>query len=169
MALYADYKKHAQFLYNLYQNIYQGKFDAKLEKQLNLPRQAMQQLIEQSLLIHQAEQLNLEVSEQELIESIAHYDAFQVDGKFNRDRYLEVLNYQRMNPEQFEATQRRQLLTQKVRVKLQQGASINDAEISAAFHNENDKIDLNYVWLTPALVESKVDVTTEGLKTFFEY
>ena len=165
---YTEYQSSYSNLYNLYQNIYQGKFDARLEKQLNLPRQAMQQLIEESLLIHQAEQLNLEVSEQELIDSIANYDAFQVDGKFSRDRYLEVLSYQRMNPEQFEATQRKQLLTQKVRAKLQQDASIRDAEISAAFHKENDKINLNYVWLTPALVESKVDVTTEGLKTFFE-
>ncbi len=165
---YSEFQSSYSNLYNLYQNIYQDKFDAKLEKQLNLPRQAMQQLIEESLLIHQAKQLNLDVSEQELIDSIAHYDAFQVDGKFSRDRYLEVLNYQRMNPEQFEATQRKQLLTQKVRAKLQEDASISDEEISAAFHKENDKVNLNYVWLTPALVESKVVVTDAGLKTFFE-
>ncbi|MFK5927372.1 MAG: SurA N-terminal domain-containing protein [Desulfuromusa sp.] len=155
-------------LYNLYQNIYQGNFDAKLEKQLNLPKQALQQLIEESLLIQQAEQLNLDVTQKELVDSIAKYDAFQVDSKFNRDRYVEVLNYQRMNPEQFEATQRRQLLTQKVRSKLQQGASISDEELQAAYHTENDKVDLNYVWLTPALVEPKVKVTDTGLQSFFE-
>ena len=155
-------------LYNLYQNIYQGNFDAKLEKQLNLPKQALQQLIEESLLIQQANQLNMEVTQQELIDSIAQYSAFQVDGKFSRERYIEVLNYQRMNPEQFEITQRRQLLTQKVRTELQQGASISDDELKTAFHQENDKVNLNYVWLTPALVESKVKVTTAGLKAFFE-
>ena len=155
-------------LYNLYQNIYQGNFDAKLEKQLNLPKQALQQLIEESLLIQQANQLNLEVTQQELIDSIAQYSAFQVDGKFSRDRYIEVLNYQRMNPEQFEATQQRQLLTQKVRAELQQGANVSDTELKAAFHQENDKVNLNYVWLTPELVESKVKVTADGLKAFFE-
>ncbi len=155
-------------LYNLYQNIYQGQFDSKLEKQLNLPKLAMRQLIDETLLIQQAEKLNLEVTEKELVDSIAQYDAFQVNGEFNRDRYLEVLNYQRMKPEQFEATQRRKLLTQKVREKLQQGVSISDKELAAAFHKENDKVDLNYVWLTPALVESKVKVTTAGLKNFFE-
>ena len=155
-------------LYNLYQNIYQGNFDAKLEKQLNLPKQALQQLIEESLLIQQANQLNMEVTQQELIDSIAQYSAFQVDGKFSRERYIEVLNYQRMNPEQFEITQRRQLLTQKVRTELQQGASISEDELKTAFHQENDKVNLNYVWLTPALVESKVKVTTAGLKAFFE-
>jgi len=165
---YDSFQSSYSNLYNLYQNIYQGKFNAALEKQLNLPRQAMRQLIDEALLIQQAQKLNLEVSEDELIDSIAQYDAFQVDGKFNRDRYLEVLNYQRMNPEQFEVTQRRKLLTQKVRSNLQQGVSISDTELADAFHQENDKINLSYVWLTPALVESKVKVTDEGLKQFFD-
>ena len=155
-------------LYNLYQNIYQGKFDAKLEKQLNLPRLAMQQLIDETLLIQQAQELNLEVTKQELVDSIAQYNAFQVDGKFNRDRYLEVLNYQRMKPEQFEASQQRKLLTQKVRERLQQGVSISDSELAAAFHQENDQINLNYAWMTPALVESKIKITEIALNQFFE-
>ena len=165
---YNEFQNSYSNLYNLYQNIYQGKFDAKLEKQLNLPRLAMRQLIDETLLIQQAQKLDLEVTKTELIDSIAQYDAFQINGKFNRDRYLEVLNYQRMNPEQFEVSQRRKLLTEKVREKLQQGVGVGDTELITAFHQENDKINLNYVWLTPALVESKVKVTDAGLKQFFE-
>ncbi len=165
---YAAFQSSYSNLYNLYQNIYQGNFDAKLEKQLNLPKQALQQLIEEALLIQQALQLDLDVTKEELIDSIAQYDAFQVGGEFNRDRYLEVLNYQRMSSEQFEMSQRRQLLTQKVRAKLQQNASVSEEELKAAFHQENDKINLNYVWLTPELVESKVKVTDDSLKSFFE-
>ena len=155
-------------LYNLYQNIYQGNFNAALEKQLNLPKQAMQQLIQETLLVQQADKLGIEVTQQELVDSIAKYDAFQVDGKFNRDRYLETLNYQRMSPEQFEAAQKRQLLTQKVREKLQQNASVSDDELKAAFHRENDKVNLNLVWISPALVESKVKVNDKELKDFFD-
>lgn len=165
---YEAFQSSYSNLYNLYQNIYQGNFDATLEKQLNLPRQAMQQLIEESLLIQQAEQMDLSVTQDELVASIAQYDAFKLDGKFNRDRYIEVLSYQRLKPEQFETMQKRQLLTQKVRAELQKGASVSDDALLSAFHKENDKVDLNYVWLTPALVESKVKVTEDGLKSFFE-
>ncbi len=63
-------------LYNLYQSIYQGNFNAALEKQLNLPLQAMQQLIQEQLLVQQADSLDLAVSRQELVDSIAQYDAF---------------------------------------------------------------------------------------------
>ncbi|MCW9049420.1 MAG: SurA N-terminal domain-containing protein [Deltaproteobacteria bacterium] len=165
---YTAFQSTYSNLYNLYQNIYQGNFDAKLEKQMNLPKQALQQLVEELLLMQQASGFNLSVSQQELVDSIAQYDAFQLNGEFNRERYLQVLDYQRMSPEQFESSQKRQLLTQKVRDRLQQGVSVNDEELQSAFHKENDKINLNYVWLTPALVESKVRVTDEGLVSFFE-
>jgi len=165
---YASFQRAYSALYNLYQSIYQGNFNSTLEKQLNLPKQAMQQLIDEALLVQQADTLGLEVTKQELVDSIAHYEAFQVDGKFNRDRYIETLNYQRISPEQFEATQRRQLLTQKVRTRLQEGASVSEEELKAAFHQQNDKVNLNFAWVTPALVEAKVKVTDEDLQNYFE-
>ncbi len=165
---YASFQTAYSNLYNLYQSIYQGNFNAALEKQLNLPKQALQQLIEEELLVQQAEAMDLEVSQKELIDSIAQYEAFQINGQFNRDRYLQVLSYQRMTPEQFETAQSRQLLTQKVREQLQQGAMVGDEELEQAFHNENDKINLTLAWLAPELAESKVKVDKEGLKAFFD-
>ncbi len=164
---YTSFQQAYSNLYNLYQSIYQGNFNATLEKQLNLPKQALQQLIEEELLVQQADAMDLDVTEKELVDTIAKYEAFQINGQFNRDRYLQVLNYQRMTPEQFETAQRRQLLTQKVREQLQQGAMISDEQLKQAFHDENDKINLTLAWLTPALVESKVKVDDTGLADFF--
>jgi peptidyl-prolyl cis-trans isomerase D len=164
---FAAYQSVYSNLYNLYQSIYQGAFDANLERQLNLPRQAMQQLIEEQLLVQTAKNLNLRVSNQELVNSIAAYDAFQINGQFNRDRYVEVLSYQRISPEQFEEAQRRELLTQKVRNHLQQNVTINQDDVVAFFHRENDTINLDYVWLAAPLVESKVEVTDTAIEEFF--
>jgi len=154
-------------LYNLYQSIYQGNFNDEIEQQLNLPLQAMQQLVNELLLVQEAKRLGLEVSKDELVAAIAQYDAFKENGVFNRARYLQVLSYQRMTPEQFEAAQVRQLLTEKVREQLQQGVTVSEEELKEAFHKENDKVNLNYCWLTPALVENKVKVTEAGLTEYF--
>jgi peptidyl-prolyl cis-trans isomerase D len=164
---FAAYQSVYSNLYTLYQSIYQGAFDANLERELNLPRQAMQQLIEEQLLVQMAGDLNLHVTNQELVNSIATYDAFQVNGQFNRDRYVEVLSYQRISPEQFEASQRRELLTQKVRNHLQQQVTITQDEVIDFFHRENDTINLDYVWLTAALVASKVEISDTALEEFF--
>ena len=164
---YSDYQIVHSNLYNLYQSIYQNAFDANLQQQLNLPRQALQQLIEEQLLLQHARSLNLRVSNQELVNSIATYDAFHINGQFNRDRYIEVLSYQRMSPEQFEEAQRRELLSQKAREHLQRNISVTEEEVVDYFHRQNDQISLDYVWLTAALVESKVEVTDAALDEFF--
>ncbi len=164
---YNAYQTTYSNLYNLYQSIYQGSFNAEVEKQLDLPRQAMLQLVHEALLVQEADKLGIEVSKKELVDSIAQYEAFQENGAFNRSRYMQVLSYQRMTPEQFESSQYRQLLTQKVRDQLQAGVTLNPADLEEAFHKENDKVNLNYVWLTPALVETKVKVTDEALQDFF--
>ncbi len=165
---YTAYQSSYSNLYNLYQSIYQGNFDAEAEKQLNLPKQAMIQLVNELLLVQEADRLGLSVSKDELVAAIAQYDAFKENGVFNRARYLQALKYQRMTPEQFESAQERQLLTEKVRKQLQQGINVSEEELKTAFHKENDKINLNYCWLTPALVETKIKVTDEGLAEFFE-
>lgn len=165
---YTAFQSSYSNLYNLYQSIYQGNFDAEVEKQLNLPAQAMKQLVQELLLVQEADRLGLEISKSELIAAIAQYDAFKENGVFNRARYLQALNYQRMSPEQFEASQQRLLLTEKVRNQLQQGISVSEEELKDAFHKENDKLNLYYTWLTPALAETKVKVTDEGLAEYFE-
>lgn len=162
-----NYRRAYSNLYNLYQNIYQGNFTA-LEQQLNLPLQALSQLINEELLLQEADNLGLDVEKEELVNSIAAIDAFKVEGQFNRDHYLEVLQYQRLTPDQFEASQRRQLLIGKLRDSLQKDISITEPEIETAFHEENDKVSLDTVWLTPALVENKVKVEEEALKAYFE-
>ncbi|PLX86733.1 MAG: hypothetical protein C0618_08645 [Desulfuromonas sp.] len=164
---YAEFQRNYSDLYNLYQSIYQNNFTPELEKQLNLGQQALDQLIQEALLIQEADSLGLSVSDQELVDSIALYGAFQENGRFNRDRYLQVLNYQRISPEQFEALQKRQLLTDKVRQQLQQGINVDDSEIEQAYREDNDQISLEFARTAPSLFESKVKVDDADLQEFF--
>ncbi|MCF6178664.1 MAG: peptidylprolyl isomerase, partial [Geopsychrobacter sp.] len=162
-----EYQDAYSNLYNLYQGIYRESFTPQLEKQLNLKQQAIDQLINQTLLMQEAEKSGLEISEQELVAAIAKYPSFQADGKFDRERYIQVLNYERLKPEQFEANQRRQLLVEKLRAQLQQGISVSPQEIEESYRSENDKINLNFVRLLPASFENKVKVDNEILKAYF--
>ncbi len=165
---YEEYQSAYSNLYNLYRGIYRDNFTPQLEKQLNLPQQAIEQLIDQALLMQEAERRGITISNDELVAAIAKYPSFQENGKFSRDRYIQVLNYERMKPEQFEAGQRRQMLVDKLREQLQQGLSISQDEIEASYRKENDKIELNFVRLLPASFENKVKVTDEDLKAYFD-
>ena len=164
---YSAFQNAYSSLFNLYQSIYKGSLNKELEKQFKLPEQALRQLVSESLLVQEASRLGIEVSKQELIDAISQNSAFQENGQFSRSRYLELLNYQRLSPEQYEASQRRQLLTKKVREQIQQGVQVSEEELQQAFHEENDKVSLDFVSLSPELVETKVQIEEKGLADFF--
>ena len=162
-----DFQTTYSNLYQVYQNIYQDQFTPALEKQLKLAEKTLDSLIDQVLLQDEAERQQIEISGKELVDAIANIPAFQENGVFSKDRYLQVLAYQRLSSEQFEAMQRSELITTKVREQLQAGITVTDEEIDEEFRNNNEKVNLNYVSLTPASFEKKVKVTDEALATYF--
>ena len=111
--------------------------------------------------------MQIDVNGKELIESIAQIPAFQDNGVFNKERYLQVLAYQRMNSDEFEAMQHSELIVNKVREQLQSGITVSDADIEEEFRNNNEKVNLNFVSLTSAAFENKVKVTDEALAAYF--
>ena len=162
-----DFQTTYSNLYQVYQNIYQDQFTPALEKQLKLAEKTLDSLIDQVLLQDEAELQQIEISGKELVDAIANIPAFQENGVFSKDRYLQVLAYQRLSSEQFEAMQRSELISTKVREQLQAGVTVTDEEIDEEFRNNNEKVNLNYVSLTPASFEKKVKVTDEALATYF--
>lgn len=154
-------------LYRLYQNVYKEQFTPELEKQLRLRQQALDTLIEQTLLIEEAERMGISVKQKELVEAIAAIPAFQENGVFSKERYLQVLNYQRLTPEDFETMQKRQLLIERVRERIQGGVTIADTDIDAEHRRQNEKVDLAFVRLAPARFEEKVKIDDKALTDFF--
>ncbi len=165
---YEDFQSAYSNLYQLYQNVYQDQFTPALEKELKLAEKAIDGLIDQALMQDEAERLQLVVSQKELVDAIAQEEAFQVNGVFNKDRYLQVLAYQRMNSDQYEALKHNELLLDKVQEHFQAGVTVTDADIEQEFRNINEKINLNFVSLTPAKFEKKVKVSDEDLQAYFK-
>jgi peptidyl-prolyl cis-trans isomerase D len=165
---FSDFQGAYGNLYQLYQNIYQEQFTPTLERQLKLVQKALDGLINQTLLLEEAKRLGVQVSRQELVEAIAKIPAFQQDGVFSKDRYLQILAAQRLSADEFEELQRRDLLVGKVRDGMQKGLEISDEEIAEEFRNREEKVNLEVVRIAPAAFESQVRITDELLAAFFE-
>ncbi|MEJ2199421.1 MAG: SurA N-terminal domain-containing protein [Desulfuromonadaceae bacterium] len=162
-----EYQTVYSNLYRLYQNVYREQFNPALEKKLGLRSQALDLVIEQALLLQEGQRLGLQVSQQELVDYIAQAPAFQENGQFNKNRYLDVLAYQRMTPDEFEEQQRQQLLAAKVRETIRGQIEVNDLDVLAEYRRQNDKINLEFVRLAPALFETRVKITDEALADYF--
>lgn len=164
---YEDFQTTYSNLYQLYQNIYQDQFNPALEKQLQLADKAINTLIDQALLRDEAERLGITVSQQEIVAAIAQIQAFHQDGRFSKDRYLQVLAYQRLSPDQFEEMQRTELLIEKVRERLQDGVTVTPEEVEAEYRDRNEQVNLQFVRFAPALFEDRVEVTDAALEAYY--
>ena len=162
-----DYQRSYENIYRMYQNLYGEAFTPAIEKTLNLRKVSLDSLIDQTLLLQEAERLQLKVSKQEIVEAIAKISVFQVNGAFNRDQYVQVLRAQRLTPDQFEAMQEHELLVEKARKSLEGGAAASDADIDAEYKERNEKVNLSLLRIDPAFFEGRVQIQPAGLENFF--
>lgn len=132
-----------------------------------LQKQAVDGLIDQTLLSQEAEKLNLRVSDTELAESISKMDVFQTDGAFNNRLYTNLLRNNRMTPEMFEQLQREAILTGKVRSLILSSAKVSDNEVTEWFKWNNASMKIAYV-LFEFGKYNDIEPTDEEVKAYFE-
>ena len=124
-------------LYDNYKELLKDKFNDSFAK--SLKSQALQELIVDRLLISEAERLGLEVSDEELQTSIIKLPAFSINGKFDKRVYDRMLDRVNMTPAAFETSQRDMLLRQKMEHLIRDGVSVSEAELIAAYKQQNPK------------------------------
>ncbi len=136
-------------------------------KMLQLKKQAIDSLINQKLLLQEADKLNFRVSDAELSDSIRKIGAFQIDGVFDSRRYNDLLNRNRLTPEAFEAMQRESLLMDKLRSFIAGSVKVSDQEANEWYKWDNALVNIDFVVFEP---ENYKDITpsVEEIKKFFD-
>lgn len=127
------------------------KYGSNLNEDMirRLEQQALDGLIDQSLLRQEAARLNFRVSEEELAQSIQEMEVFQRDGRFDRRLYDRVLNLNRLTPEEFEASQKDAMLVGKLRSFILNGIKVSDHEALEWFKWDNASVNIDYVLFEP--------------------
>jgi peptidyl-prolyl cis-trans isomerase D len=129
--------------------------------------QAISQLVTTELLIQEADRLGLSVSDDELRDSIKSMPQFQVEGRFDKDNYVEVLRLNNLKPGDFEILQQRQLLAGKVQELVRRGAHISQEELRERFRYENERVDLHFVRVPAANFTAQVTLSDEDVQKYF--
>ena len=94
--------EHREAYNNLVEQLRQrfgNNLNEEMIKMLQVRKQALNQLIDNKLLVQEARRLKFRVSDKELAEAITKIEAFQRAGVFDSLLYQSVLNRLRMNPE----------------------------------------------------------------------
>jgi len=130
---------------NFYRNQFRGQFSEEMVAKLKLRENALDALIQNRLVLVEAEKMNLVISDQELAESISKRPEFKKDDKFSSSLYKNYLRFSRISAKDFEDNQRKSLLREKLEGIIKASTQISESEIQEAYKKENEKIKFKYI------------------------
>ena len=109
-----EYQREYSNLYEQYARMFGNQFNQEMADKLKLKDAAYKLAIQKNLILSFADELGLDVIDEEIAKQLVQIPAFLKDGKFDKDTYIKVLQQNRTNPTEFEASIKRDLLLQKV-------------------------------------------------------
>jgi peptidyl-prolyl cis-trans isomerase D len=124
-------------MYENYRQILKDQFTDSFAQTLR--KQALQELIQNRLLVQESERLGFKVSDEELQGHIVRMAAFNNQGRFDQRIYERTLQNVNITPAVFEANQREYLLRQKLERLVEDSVAVTDAELASAYRIRNPK------------------------------
>jgi peptidyl-prolyl cis-trans isomerase D len=150
----ADFRFAYNNIYDYYQRVASARgipFNAKMAKQYKIADTAFNGLVNSILLAQRAEKMGFVVSDKELREKILNTSYFQRNGSFDPELYKKIVQFQlNTNLKNYEAKERRKMLSQKLRNFLINSIDVSETELKNEFINKNEKIDAEFIVFSDA-------------------
>jgi peptidyl-prolyl cis-trans isomerase D len=127
------YQRRYQAYLDAYSRVYRDRFSPELAEQLGLPQQAVNDLVQEALVVQRARAEGLEVTDEELNAQIQAVPAFQENGRFSLRRYEDFLKRRGTSAGAFEGDVRRELTRMKVESTVKGGIKVSETELEQAF------------------------------------
>jgi len=119
-----------------------SKLTPEMLKKMDLKRQAYNNLLNRQVIIAKAADLKIQVSDEELRNILLSFPALQTNGVFDERKYQQILRYNRLSAEDFEALQKADMITNKIGMIVREGIKISDQEIYDLYALQNQKLTL---------------------------
>jgi peptidyl-prolyl cis-trans isomerase D len=142
-----------------------------LLRQLGVAQQVVQQLIDETAVVVEADRLGIDVTDAELRERIIRMPGLQENGQFVGDaRYRQALASSRppMNPAEFEAGFRQSLRAEKLRAAVTAWLQVSDAEVDAEHRRRNEKVKLELAIFTADQFREGIEPTDDDVSAYFD-
>jgi peptidyl-prolyl cis-trans isomerase D len=152
-----------------YRALYRDKFDDEMKRQLKLEDKVIDALVDRYLMLTQAENMGIRVTDKEYSEYLSSIGAFNRDGKFDRDIFLEFLRRNNMDPKSFEQRQKAEMVIGKLMtIVSDHSAQVDENAAYQSYLKERGQIKLSVAVFDPAEFKNKVSVEEKDLNELYE-
>ncbi|MBB2497186.1 SurA N-terminal domain-containing protein [Aquipseudomonas ullengensis] len=141
-------------------------FDASLLDDKLLRKSALDNLIQQNLLLQGAKDSGMAFADTAVDQLILSMPLFQVDGKFNADRFDQMLRQQGFTRLQFRERLKQDVLISQLQAALAGSSFVTDAELQAFVQLEKQTRD--FATLTLKADNEAVQIKDEELKAYYD-
>lgn len=162
-----DYRNTYQNLVEQVRQSFGNNVNDEFMQTLQLPKRALDQLIDRALMLQAAEKLQIQVSDEELAEAIGSITAFQTAGVFDNQRYLNILSRTQISPETFENQQREAITINKLQNFLSGNIKVSDIEAQQWYKFNNAQVDIDFILLDPQQMKG-IEPTADEIQAHFE-
>lgn len=166
--LMTAYLRQYNNLVKQYQEKAKGELTEEVIKAMHLKEMALNQLIEEALLLQAGEQLGIRVTDAELQETIRSYPFFQEGGHFSERRYQQLLARSRLSPGDFEAQERHRLQMQKIIQAIVAFAKASDGELQEFFRIARETVEVRYLMVSPERFLAAQRPTEAEIEKYFQ-
>jgi len=150
------------------QKQYKEYWNDSLIKAFQIKQRALNSLIEKRLISQESNRIGLGVTDDEVANAIFTYPAFQVNGKFDERRYRSLLNYNRMEPADFESSIKLELLGKKIQNFIKCFFPTTDREIMNYYSYQKEKVNIGFVSFNPRDFKGKTEVKQDEKEAYFK-
>ncbi len=168
---WAAFKRADENLEQRLRQVYGDQFNPKLAQQLQIKRQAIEGLLDDQILLEEADRLGLKVTDQELRNKILSIPGF-TDAQ---GRFLSPEIYQRVaqangykGPAELEDAIRRDMLLEKLRSVLTQTIYVSDAEVEKAYRDDVERAKIRYIQLPRARFAQEARADQAALQSYYD-
>ncbi len=159
-----EYQREYSQLFEQYSQVFGQEFNQETADKLRLKEAAYNLVIQKNLILSYADELGLDVTDEEIVKQLVKIPAFIKDGKFDKDTYIKVLNQNRTNPIEFEAQLKRDLLLQKVEQIFNLSAQNNEIKSLNRLLFSEDDISIKILTNN----DITINITEDEVKKYWE-
>jgi peptidyl-prolyl cis-trans isomerase D len=162
------YQRRYQAYLDAYSRVYRDRFSPELAEQLGLPTQAVNDLVQEALVVQRARAEGLEITDEELNAQIQAVPAFQENGRFSLRLYQEFLKRRGVSAGTFEADVRRELTRMKVENTVKGGIKVSDAELEQAFVTRREEARAAWALVDVGALAAAATATDEEVRAYLK-
>ena len=144
------------------------KLTPEVLKKMDLKTKAYNNLLNREIIIAKATDLKIQVSDEELRNSIMSMPMLQTNGVFDEMKYQQLLRYNRLTAQDFEKLHKANLISEKIESFVREGVKISDKEIYDLYSLQNRKINIDFLRVAGNDIKNKISPVESELEDYLK-